>query len=278
MSLEEIETFEKRLFRALAGLPAEKYAQEVLIPSLGAVLGLSHPTLEEIKESLKEALASFKAVLAYYGIFRRGTEREMLSKMMLTAIERTLDDSPIEEFFRSKDSEALWISFLEVCEETHKKPMEQMNRPFIEGVCKLCFELFEITRHGSIFLWIYDEVCAAHRVEHVFNRLVDIRTFGPKTASHILRDAVFLYDLEKHIVLKDRLYLLPINNAIRVIGEMVLPEATTHLADWILAGKISRAIRNAGVSIVRVSMGATYVAIRASETSESIEKALRKIA
>lgn len=278
MSLEAIETFEKRLFRSLEGTPAQKFAKEILIPSLGQVLGVSNPTVEKIHDSLKEPLASFKAVLAYYGVFRRGTEREVLSKMMLTAIERTLDGNPIEEFFRSKDSEALWVSFLEVCEETHRKPMEQMNRPFVEGVCRLCFELFETGRNGSIFLWIYDEVCATHRVEHVFNRIVDIRTFGPKTASHILRDAVFIYNLESHIVLRDRLYLLPINNAIRVIGEMVLPEATTHLADWILAGKISRAIRNAGASIVRVSMGATYVALRAFETSEDIEKALRKIA
>lgn len=266
------------MLRSLNGIPANQYANEVLIPSLVEILGIGNPTIEAIRESLKNPLQSFKATLAYYGVVRRGTDRKLLSSMMLAAIARTLENSPIEDFFLSQDSEALWLSFLEVCEERKRKPLEQMNKPFLEGVCQLCFELFEKTQHGSIFRWIHDEVLKTHRVEHIFNRLVDIRTFGPKTASHILRDAVFLYELEPFIVLKDRLYLLPINNAIRVVAEMVLPEEVAHLADWILAGKMSRAIRRAGASIVRVSMGATYIAMHAHETSRSIEKAMREIA
>lgn len=266
------------LIRSIAGRPADLYVAEKVIPSLAKVVRPQTESLEGIKEALKSPDAAFALVLGYYAVARRGQESEALSRMMLLALTRTLGESSFSEFLESGDSEALWMSFVEVCTEEGKKSLEQQNRPVIEGIAELAFEVYEDFGHGNIVEWICDEIAETHRCQSLFNRLVEIRTLGPKTASHILRDVAFVYDLEDTLDFCDRLFMQPINSVVRRVASYILDTpGDEHYADWVLAGKLSKAIRLANSSGVRFSLGCGYVGSRLSARLGGIDSALREL-
>lgn len=278
MRAKSLDLTAHEVIHGIAGRPADLYVSESLFPALARILRPTSVSLEGIRQSLSSDNAAFATILSYYATARRGHERETLSRMMLLALSRTLGESSFAEFLDSGDSEALWISFTEVCGDAGRKPAEQQNRPVIEGLAELAFEIYEEIGHGNIVKWICDEISETHRCEEVFNRLVEVKTLGPKAASHILRDVTYIFDLEDTLDYSDRLFLQPINSAVRRVANYVLdmPE-DAHYADWVLAGKLSRAIRLAKASGVRFNFGCTYIGTRLARQMGGVDSVLREM-
>jgi hypothetical protein len=116
------------------------------------------------------------------------------------------------------------------------------------------------------------------RIEPQFLRLVDIRNVGPKLSSLLMRDVTFLYGLEDQIDPVDRLYVQPIDKWIRLIAPYVCDDpGIEDAADWVLAGKISKYTRRAGVSGVRFNMGATFFGAREVRSMEEFPYAIEEM-
>jgi hypothetical protein len=258
----------------LAGSPADSYVSEVLVPNSCRILGSKDYTIASIKNKLKNPKCAFLFFVSNYGLASKRNEAYNASVRLGKALSRTLDGDSFEDFLSSRDSEALWQSYVEVSAEEGKNSKGNVDRTLLIDAAELAFDIAEEHGHGNIVAWIRDEIAETRRCESAFTRLVEVRTFGPKAASAALRDVVFFYELEDEIEYSDRLYLQPINKVVRQIAKLILPEEG-DLPDWILAGKVSKAVRLSQASGVRFSMGCNYLGYRLAPRSGGIEQAIR---
>ena len=264
------------LFRAMSGPKADHYIGEVLVPSLARPCRASHST-EAISEQLQKPYRCLEVIFAHYAFARRGRERFELSEIALEALHRTVEEETFGNFLALDHAETLWDSFDTICRERGRKSMEQLNIGVIAGIAELAQEIYRLDGSGSIVNWIVKSVNQKGRIEPQFLRMVDVRGVGPKITSLFLRDVVLLFGLEERLEHSDRLYVQPIDKWMRSIAPYVIEEPNAeNLADWILAGKLSKYARKAGVSGVRFNMGTTWFGMREVRAPEFFESAVRQ--
>lgn len=277
MPIPEMRPESIALFRAMSGPKAEHYLGEILVPSLCRACHAQH-SIESLIERLQDPYHCLEAVFAHYAFARRGKDRLELSEIAIAALHRTTRGDQIGDFLALEDAESLWESFVDVCRERGRKPMEQLNIGVIAGMAELAQEIYRLDGSGSIAGWIVKGVEQTGRIEPQFLRMVDVRGIGPKITSLFLRDIILLFNLESAIDHSDRLYVQPIDKWIRAIAPYVIDEPNAdNLADWILAGKLSKYARKAGVSGVRFNMGTTWFGMREIRAPEFFESGIRQI-
>jgi hypothetical protein len=261
------------LVRALAGDRADRYISEFLLHPLQRLFGRATITIRDVREAFSDPDLCLRALYGHYAFSRRGKDRADLSDAAVEAMDRTCDEEGFEAFLEEEDGNRLWESFVEVCGERKVKPVEQLNRGVIAGLAELAQEIYRLDGVGSIAGWILKGVLQTDRLEPEFLRIVDIRGVGPKITSQFLRDTVHIYGLETQIDRMDRLYIQPIDKWMRLLAPYVIDEPNSDsLADWVLAGKLSKYSRLAGVSGIRFNMGATYFGIREVKVPEMLEQ------
>lgn len=264
--------------RVLAGDYADRYIGEVLLPDLETALSLPSAHVGDLKERLLDPYFSLAAIFSVYAFSRRGSDRAELSRLAELALQRTATSETISGLLRQADGSALWREFKGASAEAGRKPAVQINRGVVAGMLELAQEIFRLDGIGSITRWLVEAVMKTDRVETQFLRLVDIRGVGPKLPALLLRDIALLFDLERSIDYSDRLYLQPVDRWIRLAAPVLLadPEAEKY-ADWILAGKLAKAARLAGVSGARLNMGLGYFGNRYPTTVIVFQRKLMEL-
>lgn len=266
------------IFTLMAGEMADRYLAEVLIPNLGKVLDIATPDVPSIQASLSTAEGSLRAFLGYYAFSRRGKDRYELSSIALEALDR-FEEGAFMTFIRQPAATQLWEHYVDVCAVRHRKPMEQSNGGVVAGMAELAQEIFALDHIGSIAGWVIACIDRHGRLEPPFLRIVDVRGVGPKLASLLLRDVVFMFDFENRVEAADRLYCLPIDKWTRLIAPLIIEEPEVEqMPDWVLAGKVCKYARRNHVSSIRFSMGLSYFGQRVVSPSlpfaEQVESAL----
>lgn len=246
------------------------YAQELLLPRLLQHLPASERSEEAARAMLCDPIGCLRGIFSEYAFARRGKERHDLASMAVEALKRTV---AVTDILREDDAVILWRAFEEVCLERGRKPMEQLNRGVVQGLAELAQEINAHGVSGSIALWIVDAARNNGRIENQFMRMVDVRGVGPKLSSLILRDVVYLFNLEDRIEPMDRLYFQPVDRWSRVIAEFVV-EDYDDPADWILAGKLSKIARKSGTKGCMFNMGVTYYGTRVVHTPDEFASGL----
>jgi hypothetical protein len=268
------ERFSYVLAAKLAGEPADDYIHRRIIQPLSHALG-TEPSLDGLGEALLGGYESFKALATNYIFPKHTHEISPHGPIACLALDKTLGGSSFEDFLESEDLEALWLSFNEACEEAGVKPKEQESRPLLEGFAELNMEVFSQKGEASLFAWLQGEMLETQQVDFLFERLTEIRGLGPKNASTLLRDAAYIFDLEDEIRASDRPYLQPIHASLRkVAAYLVRPENDERLHDWVLAGKLAKLCREAGVSGVLTNMGALQLG---SIDSQNLDDEIRRL-
>jgi hypothetical protein len=263
------------LLRAMAGDRADHYVSEILLPSLMKASRSQSSAARDVREQLSNPYRCLEAIYSHYAFSRRGKDKHELAELAVDALRRTCREQAFETFLQQPDATLLWDVYVEVCQERRRKPMEQLNRGVLSGIAELAQEVYRLDGVGSIASWIAQGVMRTDRLEPQFMRLVDIRNVGPKLSSLLIRDVVYLYDLEEQVDPVDRLYVQPIDKWIRLIAPYVSEEpGIEEAADWILAGKISKYTRRAGLSGIRFNMGTTYFGAREVRASEEFDAAI----
>jgi hypothetical protein len=266
------------LMRAMAGDRADRYIGEILLPSLHKATRSASPNLRDIREQLTNPYRCLEAIFSHYAFSRRGKDKVELSELAVEALHRTCRESAVETFLQQPDATLLWEVYVEVCQERRRKPMEQLNRGVLSGIAELAQEIYRLDGIGSISGWIVQGVMQCDRLEPQFLRLVDIRNVGPKLSSLLMRDVVFMYNLEDQIDPVDRLYVQPIDKWMRLIAPYISDEeGIEDAADWVLAGKISKYTRRAGLSGIQFNMGTTYFGAREVRSPEEFDYAVESL-
>ena len=246
------------------------YVKELLLPRLLQNVPLCERTEETARAMLLEPVGCLRAIFQEYAFSRRGRERHELGVLASDALKRATAET---ELFNREDSVFIWEAFEALCQEKKEKPMEQLNRGILQGIPELAQEIQQNGGSGSIALWIVDSARKTGRIENQFMRMVEVRGVGPKLASMILRDVVYLFNLEDRIDPVDRLYMQPIDRWMRVCSEFVVDDYDDP-ADWILAGKLSKVARKSGAKGCQFNMGVTYFGTRVVHSPEAFANGL----
>ena len=268
------------LVRLLAGSRADRYVAEFILQPIERLLGEDSLTIQDVRDTYSDAYDCLRLIYGQYAFSRRGKDRAELVEIALEAFDRTCTPDDFETFLAERDASRLWQNFELVCEEYKRKPMEQLNMGVVAGLCELAQEIYSIDHVGSIAGWILKGVLQTDRIEPQFLRIVDIRGVGPKIAATLMRDVVFIYGIENQVDRLDRIYIQPIDKWIRLIAPYAVPEPNaSEMADWVLAGKLTKYARLSGVSGIRFNMGATYFGLKEvrnpDNTAIEIENLLR---
>ncbi len=266
------------LIRALGGELADRYIGECLLPPLRALTNAESSTKRAVRDALSRGYPGLRAVLGLYAFSRRGKEKVQLSELALTSLSRVTSDSDFLEFLTRADATPLLDEYEASCEEHGRRTALNPYGEVVAGLAELAQEAFFDCGAESIPVWIEECVRTTSRVEQVFVRLVSVRGIGPKVASLLLRDIVYLFDLEERIDPVDRLYVQPIDKWIRLLAPRIICEPDVDLmADWVLAGKFSKYCRRAGVSPARANMGSSYLGFKLARAPENLDRQIAQI-
>ncbi|HXH60218.1 MAG TPA: hypothetical protein VNI20_02545 [Fimbriimonadaceae bacterium] len=268
-----------KVFKRVAEEFGTCYAQEFLYPHLRRILGIEQEDPEIIREAYMTARGSLLAFYCHYAFARRGKDRDDLSNFALEALGRVQGDKDFAEVLQMEDGTALWEAFAAICQEKRRKNNEAQNRGLIQGMLELAQEIYDADKVGSIANWMLNGIAQTKRLEPQFERVVDIRGVGPKSTSTFMRDVVYMFDYESKIEPADRIYIHPIDRWLRLMARYLVPEpGMEKAADWIIAGKISKYSRRAGVSGIAFNMGATYFGQKYVKDPALFEDFLKKVA
>jgi len=280
VELKARETLEQsaQLIRLLAGSRADRYVSEFLLQPIERLLDEKQLTIHDLREVFSDAYDCLRTIFGHYAFSRRGKDRQELAEIAVEALDRTCSPDDFEKYLSEPDASVLWAHFEQVCEERKRKPTPQLNLGVVAGLCELAQEIFRIDNVGSIAGWVLKGILQTDRIEPQFLRIVDIRGVGPKIASTLLRDVVYIHGVEQQIDRLDRIYIQPIDKWIRALAQYTVPEPNSdQMADWILAGKLTKYARLAGVSSIRFNFGATYFGIKEIRLAEHLDEGVARL-
>ena len=264
--------------RALAGPCADSYVQDYLAAHLRKVLKSPGTTTEDLWQDLQDPAESLRAFFGHHVFARRGRDRDELARAALAAIDALAAETGFDAALASRDGAALWDRFVAACEARGVKPNEPQNRGPVQGMLELAQEIHRLEPGASLASWVAEGVWETGRIEPQYLRIVDIRGIGPKSSSMFVRDVVHLAGLEESVDPAERLYLHPVDRWLRAIVRFVVPEPDLdEPPDWIVAGKIAKYTRRAGVSGIRFNMGTTYFGQRIVHEVEHLERELLRL-
>ena len=266
----------EKLLKVLESTYADKYISEYLFPQFEKKIGTSITSRQELQKFLKDTKVSLKCLVAYYIISRKSRDKKVFSNILLESIDKTLFE---EGDWISSEKSQKFLNTVREFAQTHKQlRVFDTIKPLLDGLIYLISDIYENYGYGNIFLWIKSEVEETNSLEYVYHRLTSIKALGPKTASLILRDTAYIYDLENDLEFSDRIYLQPITSTLRIVASHAICEAQEKgFADWILAGKIAKAARMCNLSGIRINMGCNYIGLKSVQESVRIENLLNSI-
>jgi hypothetical protein len=263
------------ILRNVAGDWADRFISLSLVPGLATSTRISNANLRDVRTALEHPFWCLHAFFHHYAFARRGKDREELASLACQALRRLSDPDGFSTILQEADGHRLWESFEELCAERKRKPNEQLNRGILAGMLELAQEVYRLDNVGSLCGWVKTGLIRTNHLEPAFLRIVDVRGVGPKTTSMFLRDLVLLLDMEDSLDHADRLYVQPVDRWLRLFAEAIVPEEEIFDAvDWVVAGKVSKYTRRAGVSGIRFNMGASYFGHKEVREPERFEHAL----
>lgn len=274
----ELDPQVKKITECIAEEYGNGHVQDYLYVSVKSALKLTDVTSESIREALMDPYNCLYYFFDHYAFARRGKDRADLAWTACESLRRMTEDRPFSEVLAMPDGTLYWETFEAISAERGRKSSEQVNRGIIQGFLELAQEIYQIDKVGSISGWIENAVLDTGRIEPVFDRLVDIRGAGPKTASTFLRDLVYILDLELELENSDRLFLQPIDRWLRLTAEYLIEDLhDASTVDWVVAGKVSRLTRLAGVSGILFNMGCSCFGLKEAHSPANFPVAMKKL-
>lgn len=185
------------------------------------------------------------------------------------ALRALLDRTPFEDLIANPT--LVIREFDRQCVQRSWVPNPKGNHGVIEGLLKLAGQ------HQHIPTWAKG-LLAAGRVEELYLQLLSVKGLGEKIPALILRDLVWLYDLEEAVPIQDRLYLQPIDIWVKRIFHTLWPGLPEKLPSLVIAKRIAEACRRWGLSGVRFNQGAWWFASQEIPRTADLTEALLRLA
>ena len=218
-------------------------------------------TLNEITKLLRDSSLYGTKFIMSAATARAGGEQAGYGKIICEAIDRASANIQFENLINKKDvHNRVYSKFLEICREQSKKPNEKINKKLI-----IDFLTCAQNCNSNLFLWLEEHIKDSG-VESTYLELLKIHGVGKKLASFILRDTVWLLNLEKAIPPQDLIYLQPIDTWVKRISFELWEDFHTFkwevfknkIDELIIAKRIVENCIRLGVSGIEFNQGAWY--------------------
>lgn len=269
----------RKAIERLAGDRAAQYQQLVLLPMLCRLTFAGSPSHEDVLDALESPYLALRAIFGYYAFARRGPRGEDFVQTAVQALDAQIgNDKVLESQLAQIPSPTVWDAALAICLQRNIKPNEQVNRYMLDGFLALSQEASREDGSSNLFHLVRDTVLRGGRLVTVFERLTDIRSVGPKSASLILRDVVWLYGLERSVHPAERILLQPVDGWLRRVADYLTDELTSETtADWVIAGKMAKVARLSGVSGIDLNMGIQYFGWHEVRHAQVLPRAIQEL-
>lgn len=265
------------IFETISDKYADLYIKNFICKSYSRILG-EEVDESSVKEALLDPFLCLSIFYGNYGFSRRRKLRDPLSHAALEALRTVTSREKFSDWLVNGNPDELWDVYLTKVGTDKALTNETHNRGVLQGAAELAQDFLDEGGTGSLAGWIAQQLIATRELEESFNRIVDIRGVGPKGAATFLRDVIVIFDLADRLVPKDRIYVQPVDRWIRLIAGTVVPEeGITDAADWIVAGKVNKYARIAGVDGLRFNMGTTYFGQKKVRVPERYEAEIAKL-
>ena len=187
---------------------------------------------------------------------RAGGEQAGYSKIALAALGTCIDNSGGYSTFMKKSNapDVLWNQFKKLCKDKGMGVNEKNNKGVVIGLLKLA----QNSKNNNPILYI--KKCTNNGLlEKAFITLTNMKGIGDKVASFILRDVVYIFNLEKDVPSKDLMFLQPIDVWIRRIACHLWNDLNEKMtSDWVIARRIIQKCEENEVSSIYFNQGAWY--------------------
>lgn len=229
---------------------APKYQEELLVKNLqNALKAFTTNNLKDLRQCIQKEPLRFLGFVLGVGFARAGAERAGYGEIAYKVLEKITGNFSLSI---KLEPEEVWQEFKNHCIREEKGVNEKLNRGVVEGLIRLNNDV------GNIYQWIKETVESAGDIDELFIRLCGIKGVGPKISALILRDLVWLGDLEDKIQ-AHHFYLQPIDVWIRRIAVYHWDELS-EVQDFVIAVRISEACQKLKLSGVRFNQGSWYFA------------------
>ena len=232
--------------RFLAGNQGE-YLSGFLLPEISKIACSKIGDRRDAIAALNSPDVSTSFALYYFAFARAGGERAGYKNLALKMFETT----------KGKNFASVWPAFAELCRKAGVGANEKLNRRPIEG-------LMQVHHSGhfgdaGLFAGIADQVRKTGVLAKTYLELLEVVGLGEKISAFLLRDLVWIYDLEERVAPTDRMFLQPIDVWVRRAAEAVFmrpfPERVPSLT---IGHLLAEACRQAQVSGIAFNQGAWF--------------------
>jgi hypothetical protein len=235
------------------------YERETFLPSVSKILWPATNIAAQVKHHAEDWQDRLELLLGNYAFSRKGGEGAGYQKHALDALRAVSKSSGgfAALATQPEPGKMVFEEFKAICGALPKRKGSNDN---LNGVIAGLTDLAAKVRQSPV-LWIRDKIAGAGRVEPVFVELLNIRGIGEKLASFILRDIVWLYELERGIEKGDLLYLQPVDIWVRRIASIFWRDSrleSDKVPRLLVARRLAEFCHTHGISGVRFNQGAWY--------------------
>ncbi len=243
-----------RVLAALAAC-APAYHRDHLLPSLRRLTGTTSNSQGEAVNRLRNVVPSFRFLLGYYAFARAGGEQAGYGEICADWLEPWIDSPPSRLWEAYPDDATFVGAFRRACREAGKGVNEVQNPRLLAGLYR---KARSVGNTGLFADWA-ERIRGGASPSALNAELDAVHAIGPKIASFIVRDVIFLHNLEPAVARDEAWALQPIDVWVARVVAFLFPGERLGLdRPYETAERLAGACWEAGVSGVLVNQGAWY--------------------
>ena len=223
----------------------EEYILNFLLPSLSFVTMTKISDKREARKALNSPEIATRFALYYFAFARRGGERAGYGKLALRMFDST----------KRQGLRSAWPTFQNLCKERGVGANEKVNRRPIEGL----MQVYHLKHFGGggLFAGIARRANSTGALGSTYVELITVAGLGEKISSFLLRDLVWIYDIEERVLRGDRMFLQPVDVWVRRTAEVVFMQRFPQRVPGLAVGNlVSEACCEARLSGIAFNQGA----------------------
>jgi hypothetical protein len=254
---------------------SREYVSEDLLPSVSQCVGQFVHDRERAFRTLASSTSSLAALLGCFAFARQGAERAGYNEICVALLEQFKDEDPSRFWQVYPDWPRFHTAFVEGCRRRRIMPHNRHNRGLLRDLYTLAART---PQRGLFHVWA-DRIRKESGLAGIFDELDGVHGIGPKIASFICRDTVFLAGLEESLPPEHRKYLQPVDIWIGRIAEFLNPDLTFGRDDpAVISQFLAGASAQAGVSGVAFNQGSWHFSSQVAGSATRLNVLLAQMA
>jgi hypothetical protein len=217
------------------------------------ILKITNISLDDVTKALEnDPILGTKFVIRH-ATARAGGEQAKYGEIICESLDKcSANFGGFEKLIKDENApQIVYLEFSNICEQQSKKPNEKINKDLIFDFLKRA----QGHLTNNLFMWLKDSLIN-NGAESTYLELLKIHGINKKITSFILRDVVWLLNLEKNVKPGELIYLQPIDTWLKQISLELWNDFHQKVDEFIIAKRIVEKCNELGVSSLSFNQGA----------------------